>query len=217
MESPVERVEPSLPPGRCPRPIVSAPGKRATLTAAYPPAPTIASGPNPGQHDGEEEGAGRDQPQTARTLGRPRRDRTLDRKRDAGPATHPVAPRRADPRDPARPAVRAEMEEGLLRPAGSRLDHRAGRLRRLGEHRVLRRRQVRPAAAAGGRLALRQAEDAGGSPRAGNPRVDRTGGEDRGLEVSGTGSVARLQCGARPGSATGYPAPRKRSTIPGSI
>jgi hypothetical protein len=46
--------------------------------------------------------------------------------------------------------VRAQVEEGLLRVGGGRVDHRGGRLRRLRERRLPRRCGTRPPAAAWG-------------------------------------------------------------------
>src|SRR5829696_3473677 len=94
---------------------------------------------------------------------------------DAGSASRRRAAGRLDPGDDRRAALRREVEEGVLRIAGARVGHRDGRLRRLGERRLLRRRQLRPSAAARQHRPgpLRQGEIAGGGGGPGAPPMDR--------------------------------------------
>src|ERR687898_1466186 len=92
---------------------------------------------------------------------------------------------RVDTRDDPGASVRHQVEEGVLRVARTRVDHRDGRLRRLRECRLLRRRGIRPSAAAWNHRTdpLRQAEDPGGGAGAGDAQVDRASWARAGLEM----------------------------------
>src|SRR5690606_9785442 len=155
----------------------------------------LSSGPEDDQETPHGESSpARFQPQAARSLGRPCRGRELAREGDARPAAHRGPAGRDDPQYHPRPAVRGEVEEGLLRTARPRLAHRTGGLRRLGQPRVLRRCAVRSTSAAGRRLPLRQDPHAGRGPCTRNPRMDRAGGQ-----------APRLALIARPDRSSGRP------------
>src|SRR6266540_1926383 len=124
-------------------------------------------------------------PKAACAIGEPRRHRGLDPARDAGSPSHRQAAGRIDPRDDPRASIRRQVEEGVLRVARTRVDHRDGRLRHLRECRLLRRRGIRPSAAAWnhGTDPLRQGEDPGGDAGTGDAEVDRASGARAGLEM----------------------------------
>ena len=121
----------------------------------------------------------------ARGLGEPRRDRTLDAARDAGSATHRPATGPVDLRDDPRASLRNQVEEGVLRIAGPRVDHRDGGLRRLRQRRLLGRRGPGPAAAARHHrpVPLRQGEDPRGGRGTGDAHVDRASRARAGVGV----------------------------------
>src|SRR6266511_5388398 len=124
-------------------------------------------------------------PKAACAIGEPRRHRGLDPARDAGSASHRQAAGRVDLRDDPRASVRRQVEEGVLRVARTWVDHRDGRLRRLRECRLLRRRGIRPSAAAWRHRTdpLRQGDYAVGGAETGDAQVDRASRAGARLEV----------------------------------
>src|SRR5262249_49368257 len=102
---------------------------------------------------------------------------------DAAPAAHRPGVGRVDPSDNPRPPLRRQVEEALLRATRTRLDHRTGRLRRLGECPLPRRRGLRlPTTTRNHRPnQLHQGDHSGGDTTTGAARVDQGGEPHAGL------------------------------------